>query len=79
MMVKMQRPLYSDHPDGPMVLIYNRSRSFQVQVPLDEEYEEMFEEHGLPEWGRLKMFAEVTITRDGEIEVNAFSDGDLGW
>lgn len=77
MLVKMQRPTFSTEEVAPM-LVYNRDQSYREMIPMTPEYEAMFQEHGLKEYGRVKLFAEVSIHK-GEMKINAFSDGDLGW
>lgn len=78
MIVKMQRPLFSTDPYHQPMLIYNRDRSYRADVPMTPEYEAMFREHGLEEYGRAKLFAEVSIHK-GAMKINAISDEDLGW
>lgn len=79
MLVKMQRPLFSSDPSNQPMLVYSRDRSFRLEVPMTPEYAAMFEEYGLEEYGRAKLYADVTVGKRGGFEVNAVSDGDMGW
>jgi hypothetical protein len=61
MIVKMQRPLESSMKDAP-ALVYNKDKSFVCEMDITPEVADIFA-------GRSKLYAEVQIHNDVEIEL----------
>ena len=55
MIVKIQKPLMTNGNSEPMALIYNQSRSIQLQIPF-AQVEHMFDEDELKIYAKAKVF-----------------------
>ena len=70
-MFKIQRPIFTNDP-SPTVLIYNKDRSIEDQLPMTEEVLKLFppiDSQG-PRWTGYKVFCEGIYNEDtGNIDL----------
>lgn len=77
MIVKIQKPMSSSAPNPP-VLVYNRERNFEQMLPYSDFWDALFEQSGLEQYGKVKLFAEVHLDRNILVVDRALKE-DLGW
>ena len=77
MIVKCQRALESNEFDPP-VLVYDRTRDFEVHVPMGALWEDLFSVYGLEQYFGAKFFARVHM-QGSELVIDKVFKQDLGW
>jgi hypothetical protein len=77
MILKLQKPLFTNEA-VPMVLAYDHARTFEKLLPYTDQWKEFFEEWGLEEHMKAKVFVVAHQEPDG-LFVDEPITKDLGW